>query len=84
MFNYIFFFSSDVEDMMVERLGAVFIPHGLGHLLGLDTHDPGGYLKVNVIHIYSPFCIYIYIYPFCIIFNDNVLFIILAVAMACV
>ncbi|KAM7519587.1 hypothetical protein LguiB_018549 [Lonicera macranthoides] len=35
----------DVEDLMVERLGAVFIPHGLGHLLGLDTHDPGGYLK---------------------------------------
>ncbi|KAJ6362423.1 hypothetical protein OIU78_002763 [Salix suchowensis] len=31
--------------MMVERLGAVFMPHGLGHFLGIDTHDPGGYLK---------------------------------------
>ncbi|ESW32237.1 hypothetical protein PHAVU_002G304900 [Phaseolus vulgaris] len=35
----------DVEDMMAARLGAVFMPHGLGHFLGLDTHDPGGYLK---------------------------------------
>lgn len=33
--------------MMVERLGAVFMPHGLGHLLGIDTHDPGGYPKVK-------------------------------------
>ncbi|POO00630.1 Aminopeptidase [Trema orientale] len=35
----------NVDDMMVERLGAVFMPHGLGHFLGLDTHDPGGYSK---------------------------------------
>jgi len=35
----------NVDDMMAERLGAVFMPHGLGHLLGIDTHDPGGYLK---------------------------------------
>ncbi|CAN0901392.1 Xaa-Pro dipeptidase [Linum grandiflorum] len=35
----------EVEDMMAERFGAVFMPHGLGHFLGLDTHDPGGYLK---------------------------------------
>ncbi|OMO91628.1 hypothetical protein COLO4_18232 [Corchorus olitorius] len=34
-----------VEDMMGERLGAIFMPHGLGHLLGIDTHDPGGYPK---------------------------------------
>ncbi|OMO67327.1 hypothetical protein CCACVL1_20601 [Corchorus capsularis] len=34
-----------VEDMMGERLGANFMPHGLGHLLGIDTHDPGGYPK---------------------------------------
>ncbi|KAL8234825.1 hypothetical protein R6Q59_020925 [Mikania micrantha] len=35
----------DVDEMMVERLGSVFMPHGLGHLMGLDTHDPGGYLQ---------------------------------------
>ncbi|XP_076064477.1 dipeptidase C isoform X2 [Oratosquilla oratoria] len=34
----------DIEDMMKVNLGAVFQPHGLGHLLGLDVHDVGGYL----------------------------------------
>ncbi|GAB4819295.1 hypothetical protein N2152v2_006341 [Parachlorella kessleri] len=33
----------DVDAMMDSRLGAVFMPHGLGHFLGLDTHDVGGY-----------------------------------------
>ena len=34
-----------VEEMDALNLGAVFMPHGLGHFLGLDTHDVGGYLK---------------------------------------
>lgn len=33
----------DVDEMMKVRLGAVFMPHGLGHFMGIDTHDVGGY-----------------------------------------
>jgi len=35
----------DVEDMLKVNLGAVFMPHGLGHFMGCDTHDVGGYLE---------------------------------------
>jgi Xaa-Pro dipeptidase len=33
----------DVEEMLACELGGVFMPHGLGHFLGLSTHDCGGY-----------------------------------------
>jgi len=33
-----------VHNPVAIRLGAVFLPHGLGHLLGIDTHDVRGYL----------------------------------------
>ncbi|CAI5950638.1 unnamed protein product [Closterium sp. NIES-64] len=32
-----------IDDMMAQHLGALFMPHGLGHFLGIDTHDVGGY-----------------------------------------
>uniref|UniRef100_T1L1E1 Peptidase M24 domain-containing protein n=2 Tax=Tetranychus urticae TaxID=32264 RepID=T1L1E1_TETUR len=35
----------NIDEMMEQRLGAVFMPHGLGHFLGIDTHDVGGYLE---------------------------------------
>ena len=34
-----------VEEMVNNRVGYYFMPHGLGHLMGLETHDVGGYLS---------------------------------------
>ena len=33
-----------LEEQMAARLGALFMPHGLGHFLGKQTHDVGGYI----------------------------------------
>ncbi|MDZ7716305.1 MAG: aminopeptidase P family protein [Balneolaceae bacterium] len=37
--------TGDLDDIMEEDVFALFFPHGLGHFLGLDTHDVGGYPK---------------------------------------
>ena len=37
----------DVDEMMSVHLGATFMPHGLGHFMGCDIHDVGGYPEVT-------------------------------------
>jgi Xaa-Pro dipeptidase len=37
----------DVDEMVSANMGATFLPCGLGHFIGCDTHDVGGYLNGN-------------------------------------
>jgi Xaa-Pro dipeptidase len=34
----------DIDEMQEGRLGFIFMPCGLGHFIGLDGHDVGGYM----------------------------------------
>lgn len=45
-----------VEEMLKVHLGSVFMPHGLGHLLGIDVHDVGGYPEVSSEPFIIPLC----------------------------
>ncbi|XP_016398543.1 xaa-Pro dipeptidase-like [Sinocyclocheilus rhinocerous] len=38
----------NVEEMLKVHLGSVFMPHGLGHMLGIDVHGVGGYPEVCI------------------------------------
>ena len=39
-------FRGSVDDMMAINLaGRLLQPHGLGHFMGCDVHDVGGYLE---------------------------------------
>jgi Xaa-Pro dipeptidase len=46
--------STLLEELVEMRLGAVFMPHGLGHFIGIDTHDVGGYLPGHPERIMQP------------------------------
>jgi Xaa-Pro aminopeptidase len=41
------FFKGDVDDIVHSGAYALFFPHGLGHLLGLDVHDMENYGELN-------------------------------------
>lgn len=39
------FISVSAEEAVASGLSGVFFPHGIGHLLGLQVHDAGGFMR---------------------------------------
>ena len=37
--------TGDIDEMLEKRIGFIFMPCGMGHFIGLDVHDVGGYLR---------------------------------------
>lgn len=37
----------DKAEILKARTSVAFFPHGLGHYLGMDTHDTGGHANYN-------------------------------------
>jgi Xaa-Pro dipeptidase len=37
--------SCDADEAVASGLTSVFLPHGIGHLLGLEVHDAGGFME---------------------------------------
>ena len=44
----------DVEEMVADGVHALFFPHGVGHLLGLDVHDCGAYTDDGESRVLEP------------------------------
>ena len=36
-------FQGDEEEILKSNVAGYFMPHGLGHFMGIDVHDVGGY-----------------------------------------
>jgi Xaa-Pro dipeptidase len=41
--NFVLPLGKTLDELHALHIPAMFMPHGLGHLIGLDTHDVGGY-----------------------------------------